>query len=304
MAASPRRAKLGGAHGFYSGPRSSQAVTCLGLWRRSARVRPLIALSAAMGCLVSATPAAGSVVISIQGDAILVRGTEAASLVGTDGGTVGEAWFEPPPPVDPVTGSPTPPTEPIEAGPGCASRTAPDPYGGLYPGQPTFPPRSFVSCPTVGVARVDVDLGDGPNALASGIGAMAAAPQPLTLPVIYRGGSGVDQVGGLWRGTPVAMSAGSVVDGGGGDDKLIGVGGRYLGGPGNDRIVVQDLARDGAAGLTVGDGGEGDDTLSAQSPAVDPSPGNPDGDPVPESHLIGGPGNDRVNRPGRRGRRW
>ena len=295
MAASPRSAKLGGAHGFYCAPRSGQALTCVGRWRPSARVRALITLSAAMGCLVGAAPAAGSVVISIQGDAIVVRGTEATSFAGTDGGTGGEVRFEP---VSPGSEPLYPPqAEPIEAGPGCASRTEPypwsrlpdvflDPSGMPIPGAPLFllQSRTFVSCPTAGITRVDADLGDGPNTLVPHRSAGQQALQP-PLPLLYRGGSGVDQVSGF--------GSGSVVDGGGGNDKLFGAGGRYAGGPGNDAIRVSDLARDGAGELTVADGGDGDDTLSGETESP-VTPDNPDGDPVFEGHLIGGPGNDQV----------
>ena len=151
-----------------------------------------------------------------------------------------------------------------------------------------------MSCPAAGITRVDVDLGDGANTLVPHPSAGQQALQP-SLPLLYRGGSGVDQASGF--------GSGSVVEGGGGDDKLFGAGGRYLGGPGNDVIGVSDPARDGAAGRTVADGGEGDDKLSGTSPALEPSPANPDGDPVPESHLIGGPGNDQLEWPGRGGRR-
>ena len=307
MAASPRWARIGGAHGFYRAPTSGRASTSVGRWRRSARVRPLIALSAAIGCLVGAAPAAGSVVISIQGDAIVVRGTEAASFLGIDGGTGGEVRFDQPAAasVDPPSGTLIPPAEPIEAGPGCASRTEPYDYRGRYPaellgpagmpigGVPTVPPRIFFSCPTAGIARVDVDLGDGPNTLmlggAVGFGS-AAQPLPPPLSLLYRGGSGVDQVGESVPG--VAMNSGSVVDGGGGDDKLFGAGGRYLGGSGNDTITVHDLARDGAGERTVADGGDGDDEILGYSrQATDPR------FPVysPEGHLIGGAGRDSVN---------
>jgi hypothetical protein len=274
-------------------------LACVGRWRRSARVRPLIALSAAIGCLVGAAPAAGSVVISIQGDAIVVRGTEATSFLGTDGGAGGEVRFEPLPPGW-ETFYPQQ-AEPIEAGPGCASRTEPYPWSVLpevfidpssgrpIRGAPALQSRTFVSCPAAAITRVDVDLGDGPNTLVPhSSGGQHALPLPL--PLLYRGGSGVDQVGESVSG--VAMNSGSIVDGGGGGDKLFGAGGRYLGGSGNDTITVHDLARDRAGERTVADGGDGDDELVGYSrQATDPR------FPVysPEGHLIGGAGRDSVN---------
>ena len=140
-----------------------------------------------------------------------------------------------------------------------------------------------------GIARVNVDLSDGPNALVvhRSPGERDLAP-PVPLPLLYHGGSGVDQV------TWVARSSGSVVDGGGGDDRLSGIGGRYLGGPGNDAINVQDLELDGAGELTLADGGDGDDTLVGSSPVtIDPNDATNEIS-FAAGHLIGGPGNDQV----------
>jgi hypothetical protein len=188
-----------------------------------------------------------------------VRGTQANSYVGFQGAAGGEASF--------LAGPPE--AEPLEAGPGCTSGLWP-PIPSLYPGAPAPSPdprKTVITCPTAGIGRLDVDLGDGANAIVPRL----TAAQPLQVPLHYMGGSGVDQVGGT-PGTyepPLVVSAGSLVDGGGGDDRLTGTGGRYVGGPGNDTINVHDLAREGAAGLTVADGGEGDDRLGVK-PRPDP----------------------------------
>ena len=151
----------------------------------------------------------------------------------------------------------------------------PSPIPGLAP-DPNGPRRILVTCPTAGIARIDVDLGNGANTVEASAAGNPRAARPFLLPVAYHGGPGPDQVGA------VSVSPGTVIDGQGGDDTLAGRAGRVLGGPGIDTIGVQDTAPGGVAGeRTVADGGEGDDRLSGGGP-----------DRRPGGHLLGGPGND------------
>jgi hypothetical protein len=232
--------------------------------------RRTLPLLATLVTLTVAAPAAGSVAISPQGDAIVLRGTDATSFVAANGANGGEARFE-----SEIQAFGDPQAEPLEAGPGCASHT--DFLYPAGPGVPAPPYRTRVTCPTAGIARIDIDLGGGANTLTRMAAGSPASAQPLAQSVLYHGGPGVDQ---LTEG-PVASNAANVIEGGDGNDLLSGGNGHYLGGPGNDTINVRGQAQDGLAEPLVVDGGDGNDRITAMPKLV--------------GHVIGGPGNDFVS---------
>jgi hypothetical protein len=259
----PRVRQAWGSSGARGGASLADVRLRLARWRRT------LPLLATLVALTAAAPAAGSVAISSQGDAIVVRGTEATSFVATNGTGGGEASFE-----SEIQAFGNPQAEPLEAGPGCASHT--DPLYPPGPGVPAPPYRTRVTCSTAGIARIDIDLGGGANTLTTMAAGSRAGAQPFALPVLYHGGSGIDQ---LTEG-PVSSNVATVIDGGDGNDLLSGGNGHYSGGPGNDTINVNGQAQDGIAEPLVVDGGDGNDRITESSLV---------------GHMIGGPGNDVVS---------
>ena len=130
-----------------------------------------------------------------------------------------------------------------------------------------------IRCPAAGVSVARFELGDGDDWVhRAGLGEVTGAE----LPLIVDAGEGADFVGG----SPL----GNVVDGGGGDDELIGHNGadRIAGGAGNDSI-------NGADGDNVLDGGDGDDRIAGGDGVDQIVPGT-GGDGVDA-----GAGDDRVD---------
>jgi hypothetical protein len=147
------------------------------------------------------------------------------------------------------------------AGSSSAGFTASDAGGvGAGAGSGCREIEGFPRCPAAGIDRIVIYLGDG-NDSATVTSSNYGGPYP-TFPgtIEIRGGDGNDRM----RGGPADsdLSEGYLLDGGNGDDSLLGSqrwSGTMLGGPGDDDL---DLPPESLPGLaTVLDGGPGDDSL-------------------------------------------
>jgi Ca2+-binding RTX toxin-like protein len=162
----------------------------------------------------------------------------------------------------------------------------------------------------VPLARVEVDLGDGNDALNAGDLRDGASLRPHAY-VLLDGGDGNDEISqsafgtepdkvGLTRGGAGAdrLRGGGVLDGGPDDDRVLGTYGyshdRVIGGDGHDVV-------DGGGGPDEVSGGPGDDTMYegtdlCQYEGWCEYQGPPGTNYVPndDAHLDGGPGNDRM----------